>query len=85
MTGDISGAYGLESGTKFLAHFGSGYRAPSLFERYGTSFSSFGYFVFGDPRLSPERSRTFDVGVEQSFLSQRARVSATYFQTRLGG
>ena len=83
LTGDISGAYGLESGTKFLAHFGSGYRAPSLFERFGTSFSSFGYFVFGDPRLRPEKTLTFDVGVEQSLLSQRARVSATYFQTRL--
>ena len=83
LTGDISGAYGLESGTKLLAHFGSGYRAPSLFERFGTSFSSFGYFVFGDPRLRPEKTVTFDVGVEQSLLSQRARVSATYFQTRL--
>ena len=83
LTGDISGAYSLESGTKLLAHFGSGYRAPSLFERFGTSFSSFGYFVFGDPRLRPERTVTFDVGVEQSLLSQRARVSATYFQTRL--
>ncbi len=82
-TGDLSGAYSFDSGTKLRAHFGNGYRAPSLFERYGTSFSSFGYFVFGDPRLSPERSRTFDVGVEQSFLSQRARVSATYFRTRL--
>ena len=82
-TGDISGAYSFDSSTKLRAHFGNGYRAPSLFERYGTSFSSFGYFVFGDPRLSPERSRTFDMSVEQSFLSQRARVSATYFQTRL--
>ncbi len=82
-TGDLSGAYSFDSGTKLRAHFGNGYRAPSLFERYGTSFSSFGYFVFGDPRLSPERSRTFDVGVEQSFSSRRARVSATYFRTRL--
>ena len=83
LTGDISGAYGLESGTKLLAHFGSGYRAPSLFERFGSSFSSFGYFVFGDPRLPPEKTVTFDIGVEQRLWSQRARVSATYFRTRL--
>lgn len=83
LTGDLSGAYGLESGTRFLAHFGNGYRAPSLYERYGTSFSSFGYAAYGDPRLRPERSVTFDVGVEQSLWSQRARVSATYFRTRL--
>ncbi len=83
LTGDISGAYGFEAGTKLLAHFGNGYRAPSLYERYGTSFSSFGYLAFGDPRLRPERTLTFDAGVEQSLFSQRARVSATYFRTRL--
>jgi iron complex outermembrane receptor protein len=83
LTGDISGAYGFDTGTKLSAHFGNGYRAPSLFERYGTSFSSFGYLVYGDPRLRPERTVTFDAGIEQSLLSQRARVSATYFHTQL--
>lgn len=83
LTGDVSGAYGFETGTKVLAHFGNGYRAPSLFERFGTSYSSFGYAVFGDPRLRPERTVTFDAGIEQSFLSRRARVSATWFRTRL--
>lgn len=83
LTGDVSGAYGFETGTKVRAHFGNGYRAPSLFERFGTSFSSFGYTVFGDPRLPPERTVTFDAGVEQRFLSERARVSATFFRTRL--
>jgi iron complex outermembrane receptor protein len=84
-TADGSIAYSLPSlGTGLRAHVGSGYRAPSLFERFGTGFdSSFGYSVFGDPRLGPERSLGIDAGVDQSLLGARLRASATYFRTRL--
>jgi len=41
-------------GTKLRAHAGRGYRAPSLFERFGVGFDPvFGYSVYGDPRLNP--------------------------------
>ncbi|HLH39057.1 MAG TPA: TonB-dependent receptor, partial [Bryobacteraceae bacterium] len=35
------------------------------------------------PRLRPERSIGFDGGFDQSWWKQRARISATYFYTRL--
>lgn len=73
---------GASGNTKLRAHVGSGYRAPSLFERFGASFSSFGYSVFGDPRLSSEKSLAFDVGVDHE-LDSGVRVSATFFRTRL--
>ena len=84
-TGDGSIAYLFrESGTKVRAHVGNGYRAPSLYERFGTFFSSFfGYSVYGDPRLRPERSLAFDAGVDQTLYNNRLRASATYFYTRL--
>lgn len=83
-TGDGSIAYFFrESGTKLRAHVGNGYRAPSLYERFGTFFGSFGYSTYGDPRLRPDRSVAFDAGVDQSLLSNRLRVAATYFYTRL--
>lgn len=84
-TGDGSVAYTFRSsGTKLRGHAGNGYRAPSLFERFGTFFDSFfGYSVFGDPRLQPERSIGFDVGIDQTFRDNRVRVSATYFYTHL--
>jgi iron complex outermembrane receptor protein len=83
-TGDGSVAYFFrDSGTKLRAHVGNGYRAPSLFERFGTFFSAFGYSVFGDPRLGPERSIGFDTGVDQDFAGGRVRTSATFFFTRL--
>ena len=83
-TGDASVAYLFRSsGTKMRAHAGNGYRAPSLYERFGTFFSSFGYDVYGDPRLRPDRSVAFDAGVDQTFSQNRVRASATYFYTEL--
>jgi outer membrane receptor protein involved in Fe transport len=84
-TGDGSVAYLFRgAGTKLRAHVGSGYRKPSLFERFGTLFDSFfGYSALGDPRLAPERSVAFDAGVDQSLAGNRVRLSATYYYTRL--
>src|SRR5713226_7275601 len=84
-TGDGSVAYMFRSsGTKLRAHVGNGYRAPSLFERFGTFFDSFfGFSVFGDPRLKPDRSIAFDAGIDQTLYKNRLRASATYFYTRL--
>ncbi len=84
VTFDLSAAYAFPStGTRIRTHVGSGYRAPSLFERFGASFSTFGYSVYGDPRLSPERTIAFDLGVEQTAFSDSVRMEATYFRTRL--
>jgi len=84
-TGDGSVAYMFRSsGTKLRGHIGNGYRAPSLFERFGTFFDSFfGYSVFGDPRLKPDRSIAFDAGLDQTLYGNRLRASATYFYTEL--
>jgi iron complex outermembrane receptor protein len=84
-TGDGSIAYTFRStGTKLRGHVGNGYRAPSLFERFGTAFDSFfGYSIFGDPRLKPEQSVAFDAGIDQTFANNRVRASATYFYTEL--
>ncbi len=85
-TGDGSIAYFFrESGTKLRAHVGNGYRAPSLYERLGTFFSSFSnsFGALGDPGLRPERSIAFDAGVDQTIRNNRVRLSATYFYTRL--
>jgi len=84
-TGDGSVAYMFRSsGTKLRAHVGNGYRAPSLFERFGAFFDSFfGYTPVGDPRLRPDRSIAFDAGIDQTLYKNRLRASATYFYTEL--
>jgi iron complex outermembrane receptor protein len=75
--------YFVSTGTKVRAHLGNGFRAPSAFERFGNSFFFGSFSFFGDPTLRPERSLSVDAGVDQDFAGGRARVSATYFYTRL--
>lgn len=84
-TGDTSVAYFFrKTGTKLRAHAGRGYRAPSLYERFGTGFDPvFGYSVYGDPGLKPEHSTGLDGGIDQTFLNGRLKTSASYFYTWL--
>lgn len=86
-TFDGAAAYSFRStGTKLRAHVGNGYRVPSLYERFGTFFSTFGtpeFIALGDPFLRPEKTIAFDAGLEQDLARERVRLSATYFYTRL--
>jgi outer membrane cobalamin receptor len=84
-TGDGSVAYFFrKTNTKLRGHVGRGFRAPSLYERFGSGFdSTFGYTTYGDPRLAPEHSISFDGGVDQTFAKGRMRASASYFYTSL--
>lgn len=83
-TADVSIAYFLQStGTKLRSHAGNSYRKPSLYELFGTSFSATSFSAYGDPRLKPERSIAVDGGIDQYFASDRVRLSASYFYTRL--
>jgi vitamin B12 transporter len=85
LTGDGSVAYFIRTtNTKLRAHVGNGFRAASLFERFGQgTFSSLGFRRFGDPTLSSEQSISFDAGFDQRLASNRARFGATYFYTHL--
>ncbi len=64
-----SGALGL---TRLHASAGSGIRAPDAFELAFTN----------NPHLKPEKSISFDAGVEQRFFGDRATWDVTYFYNR---
>jgi vitamin B12 transporter len=84
LTGDASIAYLIPStNTKLRAHVGNAYRAPSLYERFGTALFSGRYSIYGDPNLSPDRALSLDFGVDQYLFRSRAKIAATYFYTRL--
>ena len=76
-----------KSKTKIRAHVGNGYRVPSLYERFGTFYATFltpnRFVALGAPDLKPEKTIAFDFGVEQNLFKNRARLSATYFYTKL--
>ncbi len=83
-TGDASAAYYFRrSGTKLRAHVGNGYRAPSLFERFGSYFFFGAFFPLGNPGLKPERSLGLDGGIEQNISNGRVKLTATYFYTKV--
>lgn len=74
------------SGTKLRAHVGNGYRVPSLYERYGTFFSTFpsaNFVALGDPGLKPEKSIAADIGIEQYAVGDKLKLTGVYFHTKL--
>ncbi|HEU4439554.1 MAG TPA: TonB-dependent receptor [Methylomirabilota bacterium] len=62
-----------ETGTGLRGGAGSGFRAPT--------FNDLFFPDFGNPDLKPERSQSWDVGVDQDLWSKRIRLRATYFHT----
>jgi len=72
-----------ELGVRLRASGGSGFNAPSLFQRFGT----IGTFFRGNPNLRPERSLGYELGVELDLpLFGRpdfATLGATWFQSRV--
>lgn len=58
--------------TNLRASYGEGFRAPALYELYDT-FS-------GNRNLTPERSQSYDVGIDQGFLDGAAVIAITAFQ-----
>ena len=60
--------------TRLKASAGAGIKEPGFFESFGTSD-----YARGNPDLKPERSRTYDFGVEQRAFDGRARVEVTAF------
>jgi vitamin B12 transporter len=66
-----------ETGTKFKATIGTGFKSPSLYQLYapGTFWGP-----VGNERLRPEQSLGWDAGIEQAFWTGRVRTGLTYFR-----
>lgn len=54
------------TGTKFKGTWGTGFKAPSLYQLYAPEIPAYG-FLGGNPHLQPEESESFDAGIEQNF------------------
>jgi vitamin B12 transporter len=71
-----------DSATRLKASVGTGYKAPSLYERYGRSPTNYGTQYLGNPNLQPEESAGWETGIEQALLGGRMDTGVTYFQNR---
>ena len=68
-------AYHLkETGTKFKANYGKGFRGPTLNQLF--------FPDFGVPTLDPEESESYDLGFEQYLLEDKIFFGVTYFNNR---
>ena len=68
-------AYRPARDTKLRATYGTGFNAPTPSYRYGSA-----PYILANPDIRPEKSRGWDIGIDQTLFSGCATVSATYFQ-----
>jgi len=77
LTGRITSAYFLEiTKTKFKAAFGSGFKAPSLYQLYAPATF---YGPTGNINLEPEKTTGWEAGIEQNLWGDRLQFGITYF------
>lgn len=69
----VAGVYEMSENTRVRAMAGTGYRAPSLSERFGWG---------GDPTLTPETSQTQELGIEHTYANGSV-VRATLFNSQV--
>jgi vitamin B12 transporter len=62
-----------ETGTKLRGSYGTGFRAPTINDLF--------FPGFGNPNLQPEKSKGWDVALDQSLFNDRVVVSVGYFRT----
>ena len=66
----------LVPGTRLRASVGTAFKEPSLYQNYATGF------VTGNPDLNPERSFSWEGGIERQLGGSGAGVRLTYFDQR---
>lgn len=71
----VTGGYLVkETNTKIRSSYATGFRAPTINELFWPDF--------GNPDLQPEKSQSFDVGVDQNLFADRVKISGGYFWNR---
>ncbi len=70
----VSSGAGAFGATRLRGSVGRGIKEPLFIQSYSTSPS-----FLGNPDLKPERSRGFDLGVEQRLAGDRAAIELTYY------
>ncbi|MFW5450472.1 MAG: TonB-dependent receptor plug domain-containing protein [Methylophagaceae bacterium] len=74
-------SYQATDNTRLHVAYGTGYKAPSLFQLFGHTPNNFGSEFRGNPALDPETSKGWEIGFDQSLWQNRIKNSFTYFRT----
>ena len=73
LAGNIVYRAGVD-GPTIQASYAEGFRAPSLIDLDDRPFG------FGTPDLLPETAKSYEIGIEQSFIAKAVQLSVTLFQ-----
>jgi len=73
----LAAAYRFDDATTLRANFGTGFKAPTLYELYSQYRNPF-------HALKPETAQGFEAGVDRMFLDGRVRASLTWFERHTG-
>jgi vitamin B12 transporter len=65
-------------GTKMRATYGTGFSAPGSDDRFGVP----AWGQLPNPNLQPEKSRGWDIGIDQELAGGRVQLAATWFKNR---
>lgn len=73
----FDGSYLFNTGTKVRGLWATGFRAPSLYQLYAPAMP----FVFGggNTSLQPEKTTSYEFGVDQYMFNERIIAAVTYF------
>lgn len=71
----VTGGYLVkETNTKLRGSYATGFRSPTVIDLFWPNY--------GNPDVQPEKSRSFDVGVDQTLFADGVKVSGGYFWNR---
>jgi vitamin B12 transporter len=69
-------AWRVLASTRLRLAAGTAFKEPTFYQNYASGF------VVGNPGLKPERTTSWEAGVEQSLMAGRASLHATWFDQR---
>ena len=74
----LDASYLFATGTKIRGLAATGLKAPSLYQLYAPSND---YFGGGNPSLQPEKSSSYEYGIDQYLFGDKVIAGVTYFHT----
>jgi vitamin B12 transporter len=75
-TARASGAFRMWKSARIRGSVGSAFKSPTFLESFSTAFS------VGNPALRPERSRSWEAGLEQRLANDNLELSVVWFDQR---
>jgi vitamin B12 transporter len=76
----IAPVFRLSNSTLIKATYGTGFKAPSLYQLYAPATD---WGPIGNESLSPEKSKGWDLGIEQDLFNRNLVLMVTYFHNSI--